>query len=175
MENTIKNTFVWVLAFALVGLWLVPTALAGPQKSDFALLDEESTVADKSVQCGATKASPSSPKPAAFTMHITMSNRGDLGLGGVDGKIRVKYADTDFVDYLIPLNTTVQISLAGGGTPGVDDVITVCGDGTGGSVLIGQASIILHTDAKPNPLLGVNAFCTTTNSAGTPPQPVTCP
>ena len=86
MENTLKNTFVWVLAFVLVGLGLVTTALAGPRRSDFALLDEETGAGDTSVQCGATKASSNNPKPVAFTMHITMTNRGDLG--GVDGFVR---------------------------------------------------------------------------------------
>lgn len=157
MENTIKNTFVWVLAFALVGSWLVTTALADSPKSDFALLDEPG--GDTSVYCGATKANPSDPKPVAFTMHITMTNRGDLG--GANGKIRVKYRDLDFVDYAIPVNTTVQISLAGGGTPGTDDVIAVCGDGAGGSVLIGQASL-LTDKGKPHPLLGGAALCITT-------------
>ncbi|HEV8712422.1 MAG TPA: hypothetical protein VGX03_06285 [Candidatus Binatia bacterium] len=168
MENTRKNTFVWVLAFAFVGLGLVTTALAGPLKSDFALLDEEAGVGDTSVQCGATKASANNPKPVAFTMYITMTNRGDLG--GVDGFVRVTYRDLDFVDYAIPANTTVQISLAGGGTPGVDDIIKVSGDGSGGSVLIGQASIILHTDGKP-PLAtagGKKAFCTTSPASPAP-------
>ena len=145
-----------VLLLALTLGWTATPALAGPEASDFALLDMETTVADVSVQCGATKAS--SRRPMAFTMHITMTNRGDLG--GVAGFVRTTYLDTDFVDYAIPVGTTVQISLAGGGTPGVDDAIKVTG--VGGAVLIGQASIILHTDGKPHPLLGGSAFCTTT-------------
>jgi len=142
-----------VLLLALTLGWSVTPGLAGPEAGDFALLDMEPTVADVSVQCGATK-----PKGTAFTMHITMTNRGDLG--GVAGFVRTTYLDTDFVDYAIPIGTTVQISLAGGGTPGVDDAIKVTG--VGGAVLIGQASILLHTDAKPHPLLGGSDFCTTT-------------
>jgi len=142
-----------VLLLAVALGWTVTPALAGPQAADFALLDMEPTVADVSVQCGATK-----PRGAAFTMHITMTNRGDLG--GVAGFVRTTYLDTDFVDYAIPIGTTVQISLAGGGTPGVDDAIKVTG--VGGAVLIGQASILLHTDAKPHPLLGGKSYCTTT-------------
>jgi hypothetical protein len=101
-------------------------------------------------------------------MYITMTNRGDLG--GVDGFVRVTYRDHDFVDYAIPANTTVQITMAGGGTPGVDDIIKVSGDGPGGSVLIGQASIILHADGKP-PLptgTGGKAFCTTSPASPAP-------
>ena len=162
-----KKVSVWLLAFALVGAWPVTPALAGPQASDFALLDMEPTVQDVSVQCGATKANATSPKPVAFTMHITMTNRGDLG--GSDGFVRVTYRDTDFVDYALPKNTTVQISLAGGGTPGVDDAIKVTSGGTGAALLIGQASIILHTDAKPNPVISTSSFCTTTPSPGPSP------
>jgi len=147
-----------VLLLALTMGWSVTPGLAGPQGSDFALLDMEPTVADVSVQCGATQASSRNPKAMAFTMHITMTNRGDLG--GVAGFVRTTYLDTDFVDYAIPIGTTVQISLAGGGTPGFDDAIKVTG--VGGAVLIGQASIILHTDGKPHPLLGGISFCTTT-------------
>ena len=168
--NTIgRKIFVWASVLVFAGLWSVSSAVAGPQRTDFALLDMEPTNPDTSVQCGAIKANPLSPKPAAFTMHITMTNRGDLG--GVDGFVRVKYRDLDFVDYAIPKNTTVQISLAGGGSPGVDDAIGVTG--VGGAVLIGQASVILHTDAKPNPLISTTgSFCTTSPSS---PQPFLIP
>ena len=150
----------WGLATGIVVLSLPIAAQAGPQRSDFALLDMEPTVADVSVQCGAKKANDQQAAP--FTMHITMTNRGDLG--GVNGFVRVTYRDTDFVDYAIPANTTVQITLAGGGTPSVDNLVKVTG--TGGALLIGQASVILHADAKPHPLLGGTAYCTTT-PAGT--------
>jgi hypothetical protein len=86
-------------------------------------------------------------------MHITMTNRGALG------SIRATYGDLDTVDYAIPANTTVQISLAGGGTTGVDDDIMVSGDGPGGSVLVGQVSIIAIGPGL--------AFCCT--------SPVECP
>jgi len=51
--NTIIRKLLLVPAFALVGSCMIPTAFA--QKTDFALLDMEPTVADKSVQCGATR------------------------------------------------------------------------------------------------------------------------
>jgi hypothetical protein len=167
----IRKIFVCVPILLVTGLWIVSTAVAGSQRTDFALLDMEPTIADRSVQCGATKASPNNPKPAAFTMHITMTNRSDLG--GVNGFVRVKYADLDFVDYAIPAGTTVQISLAGGGTPGVDDVIGVTG--VGGAILIGQASVILQADAKPHPSVSAISYCTTTNSVGVPAQPFPIP
>ena len=135
----------------------VKTALVGPQISDFALLDQELTVGDKSVQCGATSGNATTPSPTPFLMHITMTNRGDLG--GVQGFVRTTYHDGDFVDYAIPANTTVQISLAGGGTAGVDDEIVVTAKG--GAVLIGQVSIIVPSGGKPLPALSPS-FCTTT-------------
>jgi hypothetical protein len=64
---------------------------------------------DVSVQCGAAFAH---NKAAPFTMHITMSNRS--AIGGVSGLVHVKYHDGDLVDYAIPVDTTVQITLARG-------------------------------------------------------------
>lgn len=170
MKERVKKAVIPVLALLLMGTWWIAPAFGkpgngGPQAGDFALLDEEPTVADQSVFCGATRATGNQPAP--FTMHITMTNRGDLG--GVAGFVRVTYLDTDFVDYAIPPNTTVQITLVGGNTPGVDDAIKVSGDGAGGSVLIGQASIILHTSGKPHPLLGGTSFCITIDSTGVEP------
>ena len=84
-----KKYSVWVLTSALVGAWPVTTALAGSQRADFALLNAVPG-GDTSVQCGATKLNPTSP-PTAFTMFITMGNRGDLG--GLGGFVRVTYHD----------------------------------------------------------------------------------
>ena len=148
-----------IVSLAPVASSHVKTALAGPVASDFALLDQELTVGDKSVQCGATSVS-NTPSPTPFVMYITMTNRGDLGLGGANGFVRTTYhGEGDFVDYAIPVNTTVQISLAGGGTPGQDDGIVVTGKG--GAVLIGQVSIIVPSGGKPLPALSPS-FCTTT-------------
>ncbi|HEX3409310.1 MAG TPA: hypothetical protein VHS07_03480 [Candidatus Binataceae bacterium] len=88
-------------------------------RGDFALLDQEPTVADLSVQCGATVGNSRNPQPGAFTMNITMTNRTDLG--GAAGFVRVNYADGNFVDYAIPVDTTLNMNIAGGGTPGVDE------------------------------------------------------
>lgn len=134
----------------------------GKTRSDFALLDQEPTVMDASVQCGAIRGSSDHGrmKPAAFTMFITMTNRSDLG--GANGFVRVMYRDGDFVDYRIPVDTTLSMTLAAGGTVGTDDIITVTG--TGGAVLVGQAS--LATDrGRPHPDLpgqDGKSFCTTT-------------
>ena len=147
-----------IVTLAPVASSRVKTAIAGPATTDFALLDQELTVGDKSVQCGATGGT-TTPSPSAFVMHITMTNRGDLG--GALGFVRTTYHDNgDFVDYAIPANTTVQISLKGGGTPGVDDEIVVTG--TGGAVLIGQASIAVSSGGRPLPSLA--SFCTTTTA-----------
>src|SRR5437016_2119941 len=136
-----------IVSLAPVASSPVKTASVGPQTSDFALLDQPG--GDKSVQCGATGGT-TTPSPSAFVMHITMTNRGDLG--GALGFVRTTYHDNgDFVDYAIPANTTVQISLKGGGTPGVDDEIVVTG--TGGAVLIGQASVTASSGGKPLPAL----------------------
>ena len=147
-----------IVTLAPVASSRVKTGSAGPATTDFALLDQELTVGDKSVQCGATSGNATTPSPTPFLMHITMTNRGDLG--GVQGFVRTTYHDGDFVEYAIPANTTVQISLAGGGTPGVDDEIVVTG--TGGAVLIGQASIAVSSGGRPLPDLG--SFCTTTKA-----------
>ncbi len=164
MINSIRTIFIFVAVLVLAGFWTGGTATAVPNRSDFALLDMEPTVADTSVQCGALKAGVAPPKPIAFPMYITMTNRGDLG--GVNGFVRVKYRDLDFVDYAIKAGTTVQISLAGGSTLGVDDVIGVTG--VGGAVLIGQASVILDPAAKPNPLVSATSFCTTSPAHAQP-------
>ena len=151
-----KKIVVCVLALALFGWLSVTTAPAGP-KTDHALLNGPG--GDTSVQCGATKIEKPGGvityKPTSFTVHITMTNRGDLG--GANGFVHVAYQDGDFVEYAIPAGTTVQISLAGGGTPDVDQIITVTG--TGGAVLVGQMSIITEDGAKPIPPLSPN-YCT---------------
>jgi len=154
-----------IVSLAPVASSHVKTALAGPVASDFALLDQELTVGDKSVQCGVTSGNTTTPSPSPFVMHITMTNRGDLG--GANGFVHTRYHDGDFVDYAIPVNTTVQISLAAGGTPGTDDGIVVTS--AGGAVLIGQASITASSGGKPLPAISSTSFCTTTNATGNVP------
>ena len=157
------------ILIGLASLGVLGSLAAAPvhaQKADFALFDMEDGVNDVSVQAGCTKGSASKPKPAPFELHITMTNRGDLG--GVDGFVRVTYRDGDFVDFHIAGGATLQISLVGGGTPGVDDIITVTGGG--GAVLIGQISLLTQK-GKPHPdLAGQDgeSFCTTTPA---PPPP----
>ena len=170
MPRELKKSVVWFSSLAVAGLllaWLltalrpVTTVRADLKRADFALLDQEPTAGDKSVQCGAT-----GPVPDGFVIHITMTNRGDLG--GADGFVRTKYHDGDFVDYSIPVNTTVQISLVGGGTPGVDDGVQVTNGGSGAR-LVGQASILAQGGSVPLPPISATSFCTTTNSSGLPP------
>ena len=155
-----KKLAISLFTTALVGSLFVTSAFAASKtKNDFALLDMEPGVADQSVQAGAISGKAGKFTAAPFTVHITMTNRGDLG--GTNGFVRVTYKDGDFVDYAIPVGTTVQITLAGGGTLGVDDIITVTG--TGGAVLIGQISITTEGSPHPN-LPGQNgsSFATTT-------------
>jgi len=141
-----KKIVVCVLALGLFG-WLSVAASSAAPRSDFALYDQESVglTPDISVQCGATNSEGKSFKRTAFVVYITMTNRGDLG--GANGFVRVTYQDGDFVEYAIPQNTTLQITLSGGGTPGVDQIITVTG--TGGAVLVGQMSLST-ADGKPH-------------------------
>jgi len=155
-----RKISVCILALALLA-WLSVAALSAAPRSDFALYDQESGVADKSVQCGATNSVGKSLKRTAFTVYITMTNRSDLN--GANGFVRVTYQDGDFVDYRIPVDTTLQITLSGGGTPGVDQIITVTG--IGGAVLVGQMSLLTE-DGKPHrDLLGqtqpLRIFCST--------------
>ena len=159
------SALVSVVILALLTIWPVTTTLAqGTVVSDFALLDQEPTVNDVSVQCGAVKTL-APPTAVAFVFHTTMTNRADLG--GANGFVRVTYRDGDFVDYAIPVNTTVQISLAAGGTMGTDDAIKVTSGG--GAVLVGQASITVQQGAKPNPAISSTSFCTTTRNGESSP------
>jgi len=157
--------FVYGIALAAVSAWPIAMAYADTLKTDFALYDQEGATPDVSVQCGASFAH---NKAAPFTMHITMSNRS--AIGGVNGLVHVKYHDGDLVDYAIPVDTTVQITLAGGGSPGTDDIIEV--SGTGGAKLVGQVSLMTANGVKPNSLIGAPNFCTTTAFGGTPPFPL---
>ena len=163
MRN-VSKLLVFGLALVVFAAWPVITARADNQKSDFALFDQEDPTPDVSVQCGAAQAGQAAP----FVMYITMSNRS--AIGGVSGLVHVKYHDGDLVDYAIPVDTTVQITLAGGGTPGTDDIIEVTG--TGGAKLVGQVSLMTQNGVKPKPLLGGKSFCTTTPFGGTPPFPL---
>jgi hypothetical protein len=151
--------------------WLSVAASSAAPRSDFALYDQESTVADVSVQCGATNSQGNSLKRTAFTVHITMTNREDLG--GVGGFVHVEYQDGDFVEYAIPANTTLQITLSGGGTPGVDQIIKVTG--TGGAVLVGQMSLLTETGKPHRDLFGqttpARLFCSTEPAPPPPPPP----
>src|SRR5205809_8089464 len=67
-----------IVTLAPVASSRVKTGSAGPATTDFALLDQELTVGDKSVQCGATSGNATTPSPTPFLMHITMTNSGDL-------------------------------------------------------------------------------------------------
>jgi hypothetical protein len=125
MNAIMRHAFPWVLTWALLGMWLVTAALADSPRARGTLFNEPG--GDTSAQCSST---------GGYTMHITMTNRGDFGT------IRVTYGDLDTVDYAIPANTTVQISLAGGGTSEIDRAIKVSGDGPGGSLLVGQVSAL---------------------------------
>lgn len=164
LRNVVK-TFGFGIALAVAAAWPFAVARADTTKTDFALYDQEGATPDVSVQCGAAFGR---NKPAPFTMHITMSNR--TVIGGVNGLVHVKYHDGDLVDYAIPVDTTVQITLAGGGTPGTDDIIEV--SGTGGAKLVGQVSLITENGVKPNSLVAAHSFCTTTPFGGTPPFPL---
>jgi hypothetical protein len=125
MKEIMHKAVICVFTWVLLGTWVATLALADSPRSRFTLLNEPG--GDTHAQCSAA---------APFTMHITMSNRGDAGF------IRVIYGDLDGVSYAIPANTTVQISLAGGSTTGLDDDIMVTGDGPGGSLLVGQVSVL---------------------------------
>src|SRR5712691_2201904 len=121
--------FLGVGLMVLLGPWTV--ARADHLKADFALLDEEQTVADQNVICSCVN---SEGKHMGCQIKITMGNRKDLG--GVDGFVRTTYNDLDFVDYPIPAGTTVNITLASAQL--ADRAVKVSGDGPGGSVLVGQ-------------------------------------
>jgi hypothetical protein len=165
MTNVCK-LFASGLALVVLAAWPIAMVHADNEKSDFALFDQEGGTPDVSVQCGAAQAGGHQPGP--FTMYITMSNRS--AIGGVSGLVHVKYRDGDSVDYAIPVDTTVQITLAGGGTPGTDDVIEVTG--TGGAKLVGQVSLMTQNGVKPKGLLGGSSFCTTTPFGQSPPFPL---
>jgi hypothetical protein len=165
-----KRTIALLLS-VLLGSWGLTTTVLAQAKSDHSTFDMEPTVppgGDVSCQCGALGGTASKPKRTAFTMHITMSNRSDIG--GSNGFVRVSYRDGDTVDYAIPVDTTLNLTLAGGGTPGSDDIITVTG--TGGAKLVGQVS--LSTDkGKPHPDLPLHGvpqgttnqnYCTVTHA-----------
>jgi hypothetical protein len=130
MHTAISQAGIWSLIVVFLGSWSIAPALASSVRASFALFNEPG--GDTSVQCDAAL--------SPFTMHITVTNQGDLG--GADGFVRVTYRDGDFVDYAIPANTTLQISLIGGTTSRIDNVIKVSGDGNGGSMLIGQVSAL---------------------------------
>jgi len=163
-------TLAWVLSLALLGTGVVAIADDGHDgghdgehhhsrsdsktRADFALLNQPG--GDVSVQCGAIGGGDEDDgfRPAAFTMFITMTN------AGPDGAVQVKYANGNFVNYAIAANSTLNITLAAGGTVGTDDVITVTNGGP--AVLAGQASIL--TSGRPHPLLPKQdgrSFCTT--------------
>jgi hypothetical protein len=162
----VSRLLVSSLALAVFAAWPIALVHADDQKADFALFDQEGATPDVSAQCGAAKAGGNQPAP--FVMYITMSNRS--AIGGVSGFVHVKYRDGDLVDYAIPVDTTVQITLAGGGTPGTDDVIEVTG--TGGAKLVGQVSLLTQNGIKPKGLLGGKNFCTTTPFGQNPPFPL---
>lgn len=163
-----QRTLAWVLSLALLGSGVLAIADDGHDgdgehhhgrgdskaRADFALLNQPG--GDVSVQCGAIGGFDEDDgfRPAAFTMFITMTNTGS------DGALQVKYNDGDLVNYAIAANTTLNITLAGGGTVGTDDIIFVTG--VNGAVLAGQVSII--TSGRPHPVLPKQdgrSLCTT--------------
>ena len=119
---------------ALVCLGWIATAQADSLKTDFALLNEPG--GDQNVIC---RCAGPQGLPTGCQIKVTMGNRNDPGLGGVNGFVRVTYNDLDFVDYPIPAGTTLNITMAAGGSDS-DKVVKVSGDGSGGSMLVGQMS-----------------------------------
>lgn len=136
---------------------------AGGQRADFALFDgTDATAPEAGVECGAVLGS--SKNSVGFTFHVTVSNWSDqLKV------LRVVYADGDEVArYQIPAHTSFSFTQAGGGTPGVDDLITVVAEGSLPSGLAGSMSISVPAAAKPHPTIGQD-FCATVTTA--PPTP----
>jgi len=142
-----------ISALFILMLFGITTPAWADHQTDFALFDETSGATG--AKCGARKGG--GTEAVAFVVHINVTNRADAG--GVDGTFRVSYADGDFVDYAIKAGTTVSLSEAAGGTLVVNDLITVTGDGVGGSVLVGSMSIQTH-GAGPHPSTSPN-LCVT--------------
>jgi hypothetical protein len=77
---------------------------------------------------------------------------------GGAGAVRVEYEDGDSVAYQIPAGGTLNISLAAGGRPGLDQLITV--REVGAANLSGQMSILIQEPSRPHPSVAPD-FCTT--------------
>jgi hypothetical protein len=141
-RQTMGKIAVGLLTLALFG-WLsvTPVPAAPAPVGDYALFN---SATDTSVQAGAT-GDVNATKPTSFTVNITMTNSGDAG------HVRVTYQGLEpkSVDYAIPADTTLQISLAGGGIPGEDQIITVTKVGAA-AVLTGQISLTT-SKGKPHP------------------------
>jgi hypothetical protein len=136
---------------------------AGGGRTDFALFDDtDATAPEAGVECGATLGS--SKNSAGFTFFVTVSNWSDALK-----VLRVVYADGEEVArYQIPAHTSFSFTQAGGGTPGVDDLITIVAEGSLPSGLAGSMSISVPAAAKPHPTLGED-FCTTVQTAPSTP------
>jgi hypothetical protein len=132
-SNRMRRALMLGLTFALVCVGWVGAAQAQSSKTDFALLDEPGG-GDTNVICRC--ANPQGD-PTSCQIKVTMGNRSDQG--GANGFVRVTYNDLDSVDYPIQAGTTLNITMAAGGS-NPDKAIKVSGDGTGGSVLVGQMS-----------------------------------
>jgi hypothetical protein len=128
---------------------------AGGGRTDFALFDgTDANAPEAGVECGAVLGS--SKNSVGFTFHVTVSNWSDALK-----VLRVVYADGEEVArYQIPAHTSFAFTQAGGGTPGVDDLITVVAEGSLPSGLAGSMSISVPAAAKPHPTIGED-FCTT--------------
>jgi hypothetical protein len=133
-----------VVALVVVGLTTSGSADdkdKGPKrlkggKSDFALFDgtNPANVGSGAV-CGLVERS-----DHPFTLHVTVTNR------GADGFVRLKYADSDLVDYPMAANDKFQISLIGGSKGGADHAIRIVG--TDETQLVGQASALANEGGK---------------------------
>jgi len=131
------------------------TPAAGGGRTDFALFDgTDASAPEAGVECGAVLGT--SKNAVGFTYYVTVSNWSD------ELKVlRVVYADgEEIARYQIPAHTSFSFTQAGGGTPGVDDLIQVVAEGPLPSGLAGSMSISVPAAAKPNPAIGED-FCAT--------------
>lgn len=131
---------------------------AGNLPAYHALFDGTDASAQESgAQCGATLGA---SKSSGLTYHVTVSNWSD------ELKIlAVSYADgQEVARYQMPPHTSFAFSHAAGGTPGVDDLISVFAEGAAPTGIMGAMSIQVPAGAKPPASLGED-FCATLTTA----------
>ena len=134
-----------VVSLLVTGLYLGTPATAintpGRDISDHALID----VTDTGAKCSCDK---------TFTFYLTVR--------AVDGDatVRITFKDGDSVDFPVdfPSGQTVSIVQAAGGTPGVDDVLTVTSPN---GQIVGWVSILTQSGAHPLPSETGSDFCKT--------------